>query len=139
MNGRGGTGAFRPGGRGGQGGRKQNNSTKPTKTKKTIEEYYFYVGSSKQASDYETTSEFVINYIKKTFDRGNDVAEALRTLVKEDTSVWKPTLQFSKATDQDQAKQENEQYKMGYKAELDESMKRKRVYGDNLFKAYALI
>ena len=30
-------------------------SNKPVNRKKTVEEYYFYVGSSKQASDYETT------------------------------------------------------------------------------------
>ena len=34
---------------------------------------------------------------------------------------------------------ENEQFKMEYKAELDESMKRKRSYQDNTFKAYALL
>jgi len=52
-------------------------SNKPVSRKKTVKEYYFYVGSSKQASDYETTSEYIINYIKKTFDRGNDIAKAL--------------------------------------------------------------
>jgi hypothetical protein len=80
------------GGRGrGRGGPMQ------TKTKKrTVEDYLlFYVGSSKQASDYEITAEFVVNHIKKTFDRGNDIAEAIRTLVKTDTSLWKPTLQVS--------------------------------------------
>jgi hypothetical protein len=69
--------------KGGHGGRcrGRGGSTK-TKTKKTVEDYVFYVGSSKQASDYEMTAEFVVNHIKKTFDRGNDIAEALRTLVK---------------------------------------------------------
>jgi hypothetical protein len=43
-----------------------------TKTKKTVEDFFFYVGSSKQASDYEITAEFVVDHIKKTFDRGND-------------------------------------------------------------------
>jgi len=71
-------------------------SNKPVNRKKTIEEYYFYVGSSKQASDYETTSIYIINYIKKTFYRGNNVAEALQTLVKTDPETWKPTLKASK-------------------------------------------
>jgi hypothetical protein len=55
-------------GRGGRGGRGRGGRTitTTTKTKKAIEDYFFYIGSSKQASDYETTSEFVINYIKKT-------------------------------------------------------------------------
>jgi len=67
------------GGRGRTSGRRiPPQSNKPVNRKKTIEEYYFYVGSSKQASDYETTSEYIINYIKKTFNRGNDVAKALK-------------------------------------------------------------
>ena len=81
-------------GRGGRGrGRASStSSSKPSATKKTVEDYFFYVGSSKQASDFEITAEFVLNHIKKTFERGKDVAEALRTLVKTDTEVWKPTL-----------------------------------------------
>jgi superfamily II DNA/RNA helicase len=95
------------GGRGGCGGRTPTiTSTKEAKKKKTIEDYFFYVGSSKQASDFETTSELLINYVKKTFDRGNDVAEALRTLTPENTELWKPTLQFSIAADDVVSKQE---------------------------------
>ena len=44
-----------------------------------------------------------------------------------------------KETDQADKDQENEQFKMEYKAELDEALKRKIMYNDNLFKAYALI
>jgi hypothetical protein len=113
--------------------------TKEAKKKKSIEDYFFYVGSSKQASDFETTSEFLLNYVKKTFDRGNDVAEALRTLTPEDTELWKPTLQFSTATEDTKSKQENHQHELEYKANLDKFMRRKRSYDDNLFKACALI
>jgi hypothetical protein len=127
------------GGRGGRGGRTTpNTQTKEAKKKKTIEDYFFYVGSSKQASDFETTSEFLVNYVKKTFDRGNDVAEALRTLTPEDTELWKPTLQFSTATDDTTKKQEDRQHELEYKANLDEFMRRKRSYDDNIFKVYAL-
>jgi hypothetical protein len=72
-------------GRGGR-GRGRAGPTQ-TKTKKTVEDYFFYVGLSKQASDYEITAELVVNHIKKTFDRGNDIAEVIRTLVKTDTSL----------------------------------------------------
>ena len=51
----------------GHGGTKKSISTTKT-SKKTIEDYFFYVGSSKQASDYEITTEYVINHIKKLFD-----------------------------------------------------------------------
>jgi hypothetical protein len=82
------------GGRRGRGGRKPQAQKQEIKKKKSIEDYFFYVGSSKQASDFETTAEFLVNYVKKTFDRGHDIAEALRTLEPIDTEVWKPTLSF---------------------------------------------
>jgi hypothetical protein len=129
----------RRGSRGGRGkGRGTSTVSKPV-TKKTVEDYFFYVGSSKQASDYEITNEFVVNHIKKTFDRGNDVAEALRTLVKADTDVWKPTLKTSTSDEEDIIAREDKQFVMEYKAELDEAMRRKRTYEDNMFKAYALL
>ena len=133
----------RSGGRGGQpgqGGRGRGRST-PSKpaSKKTLEDFFFYVGSSKQASDYEITAEFVVNHIKKTFDRGNDVAEALRTLVKADTSPWRPTLKTSTEPDDQARARENKQLEFEYKAELDEAMRRTRTYTNNTYKAYALL
>ena len=85
-------GGHRSGGKGCGGGRGNNQSKDKIVKKKTIEDYYFYVGSSRQASDYEITAEYVINYIKKTFDRGNDVSEDLRKLGKTQTDTWKPKL-----------------------------------------------
>jgi hypothetical protein len=132
--GRGGRGAFK-----GRGGRKPHVVNNEPKKKKTIEDFYFYVGSSKQASDFETTSEFLINHVKKTFERGNDIAEALRMLKPQDTELWKPTLNFSASVDATIVKQEDRQNEMIFKADLDEFMKRRRMYENNLFKAYALI
>ncbi len=130
----------RAGGHGGRGrGRGRATTTKSSFIKKTVEDYFFYVGSSKQASDYEITAEFVVNHVKKTFDRGNDIAEALRTLTKADTTLWKPTLMTSTDTDTDVKDREDKQFVMEYKAELDQSMRRKRTYEDNTYKAYALL
>jgi hypothetical protein len=112
----------RRGGRGGR-GRGRTSSTKPVYTKKTVEDYFFYVGSSKQASDYEITNEFVVNHIKKTFDRGTDVAEDLRRLLKADTNTWKPTLKISTDADDAIVVREDKQFVMEYKAELDEARK----------------
>ena len=138
-------GGGRGGGRGGYKGRGRGRSNpnhvkqQETKKKKTIEDYFFYVGSSKQASDFETTSEFLINHVKKTFDRGNDIAEALRTLLPQDTELWKPVLGFSNDANEVVAKQEDRQNEIEFKANLDEFMRRKRMYENNLVKAYALI
>ena len=70
---------------------------------------------------------------------GNNVAEALRILVPQDTELWKPTLVFSTATDETVIKQEDRQNEMEFRADLDNFMKRRRMYENNLFKAYALI
>ena len=70
-------------GRGGQGTNNKTHQYKKITPRKSIEGHYFYVGSSKQASNYELTAQFVINHIKKTFDRGLDIAEALQTLTQQ--------------------------------------------------------
>ena len=129
----------RCGGRGGRGGRGRGSGTSINRKKKTIEDYFFYVGSSKQASDYEITAEFVINHIKMTFDRGNDIAESLKEESSCDTDAWKPALKTSNKSNADEKARENKQFELEYKAELDEAMKRKRTYQDNEYKAYALI
>ena len=57
------------------------------------------MGSSKQESDYEITIEFIVDYIKKTFDWGNDVSEVSQNMFEADTDIWKPTLNTSSDTD----------------------------------------
>jgi hypothetical protein len=61
------------------------------------------------------TTEFLINYIKKTFD-GSDIGQALKELKEVDTDPWKPTL--NQSNDKDAAIQaiENKQFKMEFKA-----------------------
>ena len=60
-------------------------TNKPVKEKKKLEDYYFSVGSSKQAIDFDAAYKFILNHIKKTHTRGNDIAEALRTLQEPNT------------------------------------------------------
>ena len=60
---------------------KDNNNSKIYQfkpTKRTLADNFYYLGSAKQASNYESITEFLINYIKKTFNRGNDIAKALK-------------------------------------------------------------
>ena len=83
------------GGHGGGSGRCQGRSTPRTRhTKKTAEDYLFYMGSSKDASYYEITDELVVNHINKTFYGGNNVSEELQTMFKSDTDVWDTTLKI---------------------------------------------
>ena len=74
------------------------------KKKKNVEDYVYYVGSNKQASDFETTNEFMINYIKRTYTRGNDIAEALRNLEEPVIEDWKPKLKTSIKKNEDEKK-----------------------------------
>eukprot|EP00957_Ditylum_brightwellii_P202236 15329226-Ditylum_brightwellii.AAC.1 len=107
---------------------KQKNPAGPKKLSKmkSIQDSVFYIGSSKQASDFKMTYKYVINHIKMTFERGNDIAEMLRNLRRPDLSHWRPTLSVSTNANADVKSQENKQFKMEFKAELDKMMKRKR-------------
>jgi hypothetical protein len=132
----------RRGGRGerrGRGYRSNNQDFKTTNKKKTLEDYYFYVGSAKQASNYETAAYFIINHIKKEFDRGRDITESLRELKKPDTDTWMPNLRASTKPDTTARATEDRQFEMEYKAKLSEALHRSRIYDDNMVKLYALI
>ena len=64
------------GGRRGCGRFSRSNQHNPTANKKkTLEDHYFYVGLSKQASDFEITYEFLLNHTKRVYARGNDISE----------------------------------------------------------------
>ena len=89
------------------GGRNSSNTTyKPSK--KSLSDYVYYLGSAKQAADYETTTEFIINNIKKSFNFGNDIATSLEDLAEYNIEKHKPTLKVSKSTDDDEKDAENE-------------------------------
>ena len=94
-----------------------------TNKKKSIKDYYYYIGSSKQTAGCTLTTEHVINHIKKEYDRGGDIAEALRTGEESDQSNWEPRLGFSLSQDPTTKTTEDKQYKMLFKAELDEFQK----------------
>ena len=115
------------------------NFQKSNKPKKSINDHQFYIGTNSQAAEFEIAAEFIINFIKRTFDRGNDIAETLRTLTIQETDNWMPKLKSSTSQDENIAKVENRQYKFEYKALLDEAIKRKEKYNQNLYKAYAFL
>ena len=117
---------------------KNNNKNKNlSKKKKSLEDYVFYIGTNKQASDFELTRKYILNHIKKTYAYGHDVSESLRTHIKIDVNSQRPTLKVSTKTDTEEKKAEEEQFKLEYKAELDECMRREKKYEANMYKAYA--
>ena len=108
---------------GGRGGRGQGAFTK----KKSIEDYVYYVGSARQASDYEITTEFVINHIRKTYTDDEDTATALETLQDVHVKDWKPQIETSVDLDDQIRATEQKQYDMENKMENDDYMKRKNL------------
>jgi hypothetical protein len=112
--------------------------------KKSVNDNNYYLGSAKQASDYEMTTEFLINYIIKTFEYGNDIGQALTELEYPDHDSWRPTMQQSTylgndLDDEAQRAFENKQFEIKFKSEFDDFRIRKRTLDSNKPKAYAFL
>jgi hypothetical protein len=117
-----------------------NNQVKNHKpSKRTLAENIYYLGSARQAADYETTTEFLINHIKKNFNFGNDVGTALEDLKEFPIEDYKPSMQFSLNPDDVMKEAADKQYEIEFKAEYDAYMKRKQSLEVNMTKAYAFI
>ncbi len=120
-------------------GRGRSNRTSTTSKKKTVADYQYYLGSAKTASDYETTTEFLINHIRKTYNYGDDIATALEKQEPYKIDQHKPKLSFSTNADKAAKEAENRQFEFKYKAELDVYHKRKAAYKTNVTKSYAFL
>jgi hypothetical protein len=107
-------------------------------SKNSINDWNYYFGSTKQASEYEATTKFLINYIKQNFEFGNDIEMAIINQELSATKIWKPTLQVSRNPDQEIKKMENEQFKIKFKEDYDHYCIREQTYLNNGTKAYAL-
>jgi hypothetical protein len=131
-------------GRGGRGrgfSRRTDNANvnKTANKKKGLSDYVYYLGSAKQASDYEITTEYIINYVKKTYEQSTDIATALKNLEEVDMTPMKPSLQVSLSSTAAVAALEDKQFEMEFKQDYDEYRKRVRAYDNNKIKAYALL
>jgi hypothetical protein len=65
--------------------------------KKTLANHVYFNGSAKQAADYQTTTDYILNYITKTFEFGSDIALALKHHKPYGMDKHKPKLQSTKA------------------------------------------
>ena len=112
---------------------------KGNKPKKEIKDYQFYIRTNKQVAEYKIVAEFIINYIKRTFEMGNDIAETLRALSIQNTNEWMPKLKGSNAEDEEVKLLENAQNQIKYKTLLDQAVERKNKYNENMHKAYEFL
>ena len=95
----------RRGKKGGNYNRKASSSSNTTNTKKTLKDYKYDIGSAKNASEYVSTTKFLISRIATTFEEADNIATALTqgkdfdldahrlslqvSIIKEDTEVAK--------------------------------------------------
>ena len=107
--------------------------------KKTLADNIYYLGSAKQAADYESTTEFLINHIKKTFNFGGDIGTVLETLQEYYLNQFKPSLSISLSVDEGVKIAEDKQFEIDFKAEFDAFTKRKQAMELNIPNAYAFL
>ena len=86
--------------------------------KKTLGDHIYTVGSSKQASDFQANTKFILNHIAITFREGNDIATALKQRQDPDFSVLMPTLKQSEEPDKDKKNIQQQQYRVLFEAEI---------------------
>ncbi len=74
------------------------------------------------------TTEFIINHILTTYKYGEDIGQALEEECEALTDTWVPDLQKSTNMDPAAKAKDDEEFKMLWKAKLDEYMRRKCTY-----------
>ena len=104
--------------------------------KKSLADYMNYMGSNKNTTSYETTTDYLINHIQKTYNKGDAIATAIEKGTDQD-SWMKPQLIRSTDDDPEIRDMENKQYRIKFKAELEVYMRQNNTYEENKVKAYA--
>jgi hypothetical protein len=116
-----------------------SNSSGYKPIKKTLADYMYYLGSAKQAADYDNRTEYLTKYINTTFIFGHDIASLLETLTGYDMEKHKQSLRASTSEDEMVAEIENKQFQIEFKAEFDSYMKKKQYLETNTSKANAIL
>ena len=133
-------GRFQRGGRGGRtSGRSSRKSTSTTKKTKGLSDHMYYVGSAKQASDYVTCTNYIINYIRIHFQDPEQIATALEKFEEPDFLSMEPIMQISTATDAAVKAAENRKYEKQYEVLYTAFNDKKVQYEANKSKAHALL
>jgi hypothetical protein len=104
-----------------------------------LSDYIFYLGSSKQASDYEVVSQFVINHIHKEFTKSEDLGDALESRSEVDFDAYKPRVRLSSEEDSIQRDKEDMENEKIFDAQVKVYVERQAMYESNKRKAFALI
>ena len=114
-----------------------------------MSDYKYYIGSSKQASDYVTITSYLLNYIRRQFKKGKDIGDAIEDGIEMDFQAITPTLKGSTIvlTEEDQkdaakvaeVDRINKQFEKQYEIEFAAHHEREIQYQDNKAAAAALL
>ena len=113
-------------------GRQSSSSNTP---RKGLTDYIYTLG--KQSVDYEIVTKFLILHIRKNFNNGDDIGNALDNL--QEVQFTPPTLEMSSSEDKDVKLREDKQNDMIFEAKLAIFLKQEETYRTNKGKAYAFI
>jgi hypothetical protein len=72
------------------------NSSEYKPSKKTLTDHVYFNRTAKQAADYQTTTDYIINHITKTVEFGSDIAFALKHHKSYDRYKHKPNYSLVK-------------------------------------------
>ena len=92
-----------------------------------------------EASDYQVMTAYLINHIQKTFDLPEVIRDTLRNEELVDTDMWKPELEVSTNTDDDNRVTENKMFELEYKIKYTKWLNNTEIYKMNLIKAYTFL
>jgi hypothetical protein len=97
------------------------------------------IGRDKQTVTYDTVKEHIMQYVEKTYMKGQDVAVSLRDLTIKDLSSLRPSRGDATATDPVAKVNKQAGMDIRYQAKLKSYLDRKDTLEQNLTKAYDLI
>ena len=119
----------------------KNKKSTPYQSEAELKYYVYYIDGAKQADNYTTTTEAILNYIQKKYEEGADIRLALETMKDVDLSQYKPKKEVVDPTDKepDEIKLEEEENNIIYNGEVKLYLNRNNKYRTNMTSAYTLI
>ena len=91
-----------------------------------LNDYKYAIGTAKQTGDYNKITSYLILHIRKTYDNGKDITDAIESQEPFNFDPHAPTLKIlatvmtseTTPTEQLEIMHENDQFRIKYKAEL---------------------